>query len=99
MVVAKDEPAAVPANQSRARSKRPADLLPEDRDHLAMVGPGGDHQAHRPGVKPPEHDPRQEKALAHRPPGRHDGDRAPRNRPANLDLLGPEPAAEDLLLK
>ena len=64
-----------------------------------MVGPGGDHQAPGPGVQPPEHGPRQQKALAHRPPGRHDRDRAPGDRLANLDLLRPEPAAEDLFLK
>ena len=64
-----------------------------------MVGPGGDHQAHRPGVEPPEHGPRQQKALAHRPPGRHHRDRAPCDRVADRDLLRPEPAAEHLLVE
>ncbi len=70
--------------------------LPEHRDHLAMVGPGGDHQAHRPGIEPPEHRPRQQKALTYRPPRRHHRDRTLGDRPANLHLLPPELASEHL---
>ncbi len=82
-----------------AGPKCPADFLPEHGDHLAMVGAGRDYQASGPGVEPPEDEARQEEALAHRSARGDDGDRAPRNRLANLDLLRPEPAPQDLLLK